>query len=321
MLSNGRSHPNQEKSKRMKINATLPFDRTDAPDEFLNLAAVREIGETLERAGFDGGNVTDHPCPTGRWLEAGGHDAQDPFVMLSLLAAVTTTLRLQTGILVLPYRNPFIVARAAATLDVFSSGRLTLGLGAGYLKGEYFALGVDFEQRNELMDEYIRALKAAWSGEDFDFEGSGYSARGTRIRPRPLQQPHPPLFVGGNSRRAIRRAVELGDAWYPFFTPASLSATARTASMGGDEDLVAGIRYLREHSEKVGRTDPPGVFLGSIMQPGEQWEPQALIDKIGQYRTMGVTGAVAAIEGRSRSEWCDNAERLGSEVLAKLPPA
>ena len=149
--------------------------------------------------------------------------------MLSLVAAASRKLRLQTGILVLPYRNPFITARSVATLDVFSRGRVTLGVGAGYLKGEYFALGVDFERRNDIMDEYIRALKAAWSGEEFSFKGTGYEARGARILPAPLQRPHPPLLIGGNSHRAIRRAVELGDAWCPFFTAGPLSTTSRTA--------------------------------------------------------------------------------------------
>jgi probable F420-dependent oxidoreductase len=302
----------------MQINATLPFDHTFAPQEFLTMDAVVQIGQTLERAGFSGGNVTDHPCPTARWLDAGGHDAQDPFVMLSLVAAVTTTLRLQTGILVLPYRNPFLVARAAATLDVFSNGRLTLSFGAGYLKGEYFALGADFERRNEIMDEYIQAMKAAWTGEAFDFEGSGYSARGNRIRPTPQQQPHPPLFIGGNSKRAIRRVVELADGWNPFFTPASMSATARTAAMTGDVDLAEGIAYMREHCERTGREDMPRIFLASITQSGEKWEPQRLIDRIGSYASMGVAGVTINVEGRTRAEWCDNAERVGRDVIAKL---
>lgn len=302
----------------MKINASLPFDRTDQPQEFLSMEAVTAIGRTLERAGFNGGNVTDHPCPTGRWLDAGGHDAQDPFVMLSLLAASTSSLQLQTGILVLPYRNPFITARAAATLDLFSGGRLVLGLGAGYLKGEFFALGVDFEQRNEIMDEYIRALKSAWRGEDFDFQGGSFSARGCRINPVPAQKPHPPLLVGGNSRRAIRRAVELGDAWYPFFTPAAVSSTARTAAMGSEEDLAAGIIYLKQYSEEFGRAEPPAVFFGSVTRPGESWNAQAVIDLLGRYRELGISGAATHIDGRDRTEWCDNAERFGAEVLAKL---
>lgn len=301
----------------MQINANLPFDLIEPAQEFLQAEAVTRIGRTLEAAGFSGANVTDHPAPTGRWLDAGGHYAQDPFVILSMLAAVTTTLRLQTGILVLPYRNPFITARAAATLDVFSGGRLALGVGAGYLKGEYFALGANFEQRNDTMDEYIRAMKAAWTGEDFDFEGENYSARGIRIRPRPVQRPHPPLLIGGNSRRAIRRAVDLGDAWYPFFAPRGVQATARTAQMAGEDDLLEGMRYMREYAESTGQ-DMPAVFCSSIMVAGEERSPQAIIDRIGRYRELGVMGAAAAIEGGSRDEWCDNAERFGADVLGKL---
>ncbi len=302
----------------MKINATLPFDRTDSPEEFLQPEAVSGIGLLLERVGFNGGNVTDHPCPTGRWLDAGGHHAQDPFVMLALVAAATRTLRLHTGILVLPYRNPFITARAVSTLDVFSAGRVSLGVGAGYLKGEYHALGVDFERRNEIVDEYIRALKTAWGGEEFSFKGTGYEARGNRILPAPVQKPHPPLLIGGNSRRAIRRAVELGDAWHPIFTAGVLSTTSRTAPMSGEDDLVAGLRYMREHCAKVGRERPPEVVLGSLTSPGEKLHPAALIDKIGRFRELGVTGAAIHIEGRTRAQWCDNAQRYGEDVLSKL---
>lgn len=302
----------------MKINVTLPFDNIANPAEFLRPEAVTEIGAVLERSGFNGGNVTDHPCPTGKWLDAGGHYAQDPFVILSLLAAATTKVRLQTGILVLPYRNPFITARAVATLDVFSGGRVTLGLGAGYMKGEYFALGVDFERRNDIVDEYIKAMKAAWTADEFSFKGTGYEARGSRILPRPLQKPHPPLLIGGNSHRAIRRAVELGDAWYPFFTGASVSTTARTAAMTGETDLLEGISYLRQHCEVVGRQNGPDVILSSLTSPGEKPSPQELIDRIERYKQLGIKGAALHIDGQTRAEWCDNVERVGAEVLAKL---
>ncbi len=302
----------------MKINVTLPFDHTFAPEEFINMDAVRDICQTAERAGFSGGNVTDHPAPTARWLDNGGHDAQDPFVMLSLIAASTTRLRLQTGIVVLPYRNPFLVARSVATLDAFSAGRVTLSVGAGYLKGEYFALGVDFEKRNEIMDEYIAAMKEAWTGETFDFAGTGYNARGIRIQPSPAQKPHPPLYIGGNSKRAIRRVVELADGWNPFFTPAVLSATARTTAMSGDDDLLEGIAYMKQYCEKIGREDMPDIFLASILHPGEDWTPQQIVDRIGEYKKLGIIGAGVHMDGKTRSEWCDNAERFGSEVLSKL---
>jgi probable F420-dependent oxidoreductase len=302
----------------MKINVTLPFDNIESPQEFLLPEAVAEVATVAERVGFDGGNVTDHPCPSARWLDSGGHYAQDPFVMLSFVAAATRKLRLQTGILVLPYRNPFITARAVATLDVFSGGRVTLGVGAGYLKGEYFALGADFEHRNDIMDEYIRAMKAAWEGVEFSFKGTGYEARGARMLPAPLQRPHPPLLIGGNSHRAIRRAVELGDAWCPFFTSGAVSATSRTAPMVDEADLATGIRYLHEHCEKVGRKIPPKIVVSSITSSGEKLSSAALVDKIGRLHTLGVSGAAVHIEGKTRAEWCDQAERFGTDVLAKL---
>ncbi len=103
----------------MEINVTLPFDQIEHPAEFLAPEAVAEIGAVIERAGFAGGNVTDHPCPSGKWLDAGGHYAQDPFVMLSFVAAATSTIRLQTGILVLPYRNPFMETKQIKIRSIF----------------------------------------------------------------------------------------------------------------------------------------------------------------------------------------------------------
>ncbi len=304
----------------MQIHVTLPFDQIESPDEFLTPEAVIEVGTVLERAGFDGGNVTDHPCPTARWLGAGGHYAQDPFVMLALLAGATKTLRLQTGILVLPYRNPFVVARSVATLDVFSRGRVSLGVGTGYLKGEYFATGANFDRRNDVVDEYLRAMKAAWTGMDFSFKGQGYDARDCRIAPAPLQRPHPPLLIGGNSRRAIARAVELGDAWYPFPTSAQVSATSRTAELSTEADLEAGIRGLREESAKAGRATPPAVILAGVPTAVPDDSAAARVDQIGRLAAMGVSGIAIHLEGRTRAQWCDAAEQFGDSVIRQLRP-
>jgi probable F420-dependent oxidoreductase len=310
----------------MKINIPLPFDRTEDPEQFLSMDAVKQVGAAIERAGFYAGLVTDHPVPTGRWLDSGGHHAQAPFVMLSLLAAVTTKIRLQTGILVLPYRNPFIVARDVATLDCFSKGRVILSFGAGYLKGEYRALGVDFEQRNELMDEYMRALRLSLTGKEFEFEGTGYKAFGNRIIPGPVQE-RLPLLVGGNAKRAIRRAVDLGDGWNPFFTGKAsadvlttgrgASSTTRTVALETEEDLIGGINYMKEYAASVGRPEPE-VVLGSFTSPGEKWSSQQIIERLGRFREMGISGAAISVQGATRNEWCDNAERLGQEVIAKL---
>lgn len=302
----------------MKINVALPFDRVDPRGEFTTMEAVTEVGAAVERAGFHAGLVSDHPCPTGRWLDSGGHYAQGPFVMLAMLAAKTTTLRLQTGILVLPYRNPFSVARDVATLDCFSNGRVTLSVGAGYLKGEYRAMGVDFDQRNELMDEYLRALRVSLTGEEFQFEGTGYTAFGNRIIPGPVQK-RLPVYCGGNARRAIRRVVELCDGWNPFFTAKAGidTSTTRTAAMSGEEDLRAGLEYMREYCEQVGREDFPDVVLGAVNAPGEVLSSQQILDRIGTFGELGVSAVAMSVNGRTRAEWCDNAQKIGEEIIAR----
>lgn len=303
----------------MKINCPLPFDHIDPPGEFTTMEAVKEVGAALERAGFNAGLVTDHPCPTGRWLDSGGHYAQGPFVMLAMLAACTTKLRLQTGILVLPYRNPFGVARDVATLDCFSNGRVSLSVGAGYLKGEYRAMGVPFDDRNELMDEYLRALRVSLTGEEFTFEGTGYVAYGNRIIPGPVQE-RVPIYGGGNAKRAIRRVVDLCDGWNPFFTVTAgvFTSTTRTAAMTGEEDLAAGLAYMREYCDEVGREDMPEIVLGGLTAPGEKVDNQELIDRIGRFAEMGVTTAAITVNGRTRAEFCDEAERIGAEIIAKI---
>ena len=300
------------------LSTSLPFDHVHQAEEFVSIQALHEIARAVEDAGFYAGSVTDHPVPSARWLDSGGHYAQDPFVMLSMLGAVTTRLRLQTNIIVLPYRNPFITARAVSSLDHFTGGRVILGMGAGYLKAEYKALGVDFDIRNDLMDEYIKAMKLAWTGEDFTFEGTGYTALGNRVLPTPAQKPHPPLLVGGNSKRALRRAVELGDAWHPFFVPKTVTDTARTASMEGDDDVKGAIDYMRDHCAKVGREVPPRIIASSTYSVKAGWSAQEALDHFAHLKSIGIDGSGATIHAETRGEYCDMARQFGEEVIAKI---
>ena len=156
----------------MQFSLGLPTDRVDRADEFVTGAAVMECAAAAEAMGFDACFVTDHPAPDAKWLAAGGHHALDPFVALSFAAAATTRLRLQTHILVLPYRNPLLTAKSALSLDVLSGGRLTLGVAAGYLKPEFFALGSDFETRNERTDEAIDVIRGVLTTDEFAFAGA-----------------------------------------------------------------------------------------------------------------------------------------------------
>jgi len=174
----------------MKFSIQLPTDRVDLPGEFLTAEALSEIGRCVEDAGFDAGYVTDHPAPTDEWLASGGHQTLDPFVALSFIAAATQRLRLQIHVLIVSYRNPFLSAKAIASLDALSGGRVIAGVAAGYLEGEFEALGVEFAARNELTDERLREMKRIWAGGSI--HGSGRSrpstaragSAGSLMRPR-----------------------------------------------------------------------------------------------------------------------------------------
>src|SRR3954463_13571529 len=125
-------------------------------------AALARFAQTAEASGFSGIAFTDHPAPSHKWLNAGGHDAFDPFAALSFVAGVTNHIQLIPNIVVLPYRNPFLVAKSAATIDALSGGRFVLSVATGYLRSEYRALGVDFDRRNELFDEALAVLRGVW---------------------------------------------------------------------------------------------------------------------------------------------------------------
>ena len=299
----------------MRFSVQLPTHRVDAGEEFIGGAALAEMARTAERAGFGACFVTDHPFPGDRWLAGGGHHSLDPFVALAFAAAATTRIRVQTHILVLPYRNPFVVAKAAASLDVLSGGRLVLGVAPGYLKSEFQALGADFERRNQATDEAMRAMVSAWTQTGVAFEGSGYTARGNTMLPHPVQRPHPPLWVGGNSEAAIRRAAELGDGWVPFPTPRQAAAHQRTAAIESLEDLAARIALLRRHAERAGRTRPLDVCFapfGADMHSRGGLEPARVLEQAAALEALGVTWMALSPPADSRAAWCDAVEALGA---------
>jgi probable F420-dependent oxidoreductase len=140
----------------------------------------------------------------------------DPLVALALIASETRTLKLGTGILILPLRNPVVLAKAVTSLDIVSHGRLLVGVGAGYIPEEFAAVGIALAERGARMDEYIRALRTLWAPEPPRFEGRFVTLRDVDAHPRPLQRPHPPLLIGGESGPALARAVRLGNGWYGF---------------------------------------------------------------------------------------------------------
>jgi len=303
----------------MNFWVTYPLISHPYNPAFVTNAGLTEFCVAAETAGFSGIGFTDHPVPTDRWLQAGGHDALDPFVALSFCAAVTERIRLIPNILVLPYRNPFLVAKSVATLDALSGGRFTLSVATGYLRGEYSALGVDFDERNELLEEAIDVMKLAWTGDTVTYEGRHFRARGVRMLPRPVADPHPPLWMGGNSTRAIRRAVESCQGWAPFRS-AGLGPSVRTASVTSVEDLVPRIELARRHAAEIGRRAPLDIcFSAGDHQGGpEGGAARAELQRLAEAGVTWVSVGFDDASTRTRRQVIERARRYADQVLAPL---
>jgi len=181
--------------------------------------------------------VRDNPVPT---------PAETPFLdsigALLHVAAHTSTVKLGTGILVLPHHNPVLLAKALTTLDVLSGGRLIAGFGGGYALAEFRALGVSFPDRGRITDESLRAIRSLWTEEEPSFQGRFASFQGIRFEPKPHQRPHPPIVVGGTAPPALRRAAREADGWYGFALTVEKTAA-----------IVQRLRSLRAETPRAGR--------------------------------------------------------------------
>ena len=228
------------------------YPDTHGPDgSMLDAGDLGEMAAAADAAGFDGFALTEHPAPSARWLAAGGHQTVDPFVALGYAAARTERITLMTYLTVVPYRNPLLLAKAAATLDLVSGGRFVLGVGTGYLKGEFRALGMDFDTRNQAFDEALDVMALHWSGEAFDYEGQSFSARGVQARPAPSGPI--PIWIGGNSALTRRRVASRAQGWMPMLGSDELLATTRTPGVGGLDGLADLIAEVK--ADAAGRAD------------------------------------------------------------------
>lgn len=307
---------------QMQFTITHPMHSHPYNPEVASGGGIVEIAVAAERAGFHGFGFTDHPAPSARWLAAGGHDALDPFVAMSYAAAHTSTLRMIPNIVVLPYRNPFVVAKSGATLDLLSGGRFTLAVGVGYMKKEFAALGVEFEERAELFDEALEVIRAVWTTDDLSYQGKHFTAQGITAHPRPVSQPHPPIWIGGNTAAARRRVVSHGDGWCPFPAPAGLAQTAKTAAIDSVEQLAAGIDDLRRRLDEAGR-DPSAVDVAfsSFYRGGpgdDDFNADAYLTQLEQLAAIGVTWVQVHIPGTGVARAVAAMEKFKATVIDAL---
>jgi probable F420-dependent oxidoreductase len=294
---------------------TYPLTAHPYTPEFMTRAGIVRVAQAAEAAGFDGMGFTDHPAPSDKWLNAGGHDALDPFVALAVVAAVTDRLRLIPNIVVLPYRNPLVVAKSAASLDALSEGRFVLSTATGYLRSEYRALGVDFEERNALFDEALVVMRGVWAEDDFRYEGLHFNAVGVSVNPKPA---HVPIWVGGNSPLTRRRVAKHGDGWNPFPAGPLLAQTARTIPLEGLDDLAPMLDHLWEQVDKAGRdrSEIDVAFAPGLPGPSSpEFDADAYLEKLDRMAGMGITWSSAGVPGDSLDHAVEVIERYGAEVI------
>lgn len=305
----------------MRFTIQHPIGDHGYAPELLDPTHVASFARAAEAAGFDALAFTEHPVPSQKWLDAGGHDSFDVVAALSFCAAVTEHIRLIPYALILPYRNPFLTAKAAATLDLLSRGRLVLAVGTGYLRSEFAALGVEFEERNALFDEAVEAMLGIWTtGGGLTMNGRHFRSLAQSSRPRPFQRPHPPLWIAGNSRMARERAVRYGQGWCPLQIGPDKARTTRTPPLTTVDDVRGAVTELRHRLERAGRD--PGAFEVQI----ESAEGHRLmhgdldghVDRVAELADAGVTQFVVHGPNGSAAEAEEALARYGSDVIDSL---
>jgi probable F420-dependent oxidoreductase len=280
-----------------------PWEADAGPTELVAVA------QACDRAGFLYVAVCDHVAIPRAQAEAMSTTWWDTVATLSYLAAVTQQVGLLSHVYVLPYRHPLVVAKAWATLDALSGGRAILGVGAGHVQGEFDALGIPFAARGALLDEAIDAVRAALRDEFATHDGGRWRFDGLGQRPRPVQDALP-IWVGGSSHAAMRRAAERGDGWLPQGPP--------------EEGMEAGIAYVRAHRAATRGDDP--IVIGALSGPLHVGEPswdtgrcvrgpaEKVAAYLRTYRDLGVDQIQVGFASRSADELCDQIAAFAAEV-------
>ncbi len=314
-------------SSDMQYGFTLPVRGALA-----NHDGIAGMAEQGERLGFTSATIADHVVIPAQVESAYPYDASgrhpsqgDAMEALSLLAFVagrTSRLRLITSVLILPYRNPVLTAKMVSTIDVLSRGRITLGIGVGWMAEEFAALHApDFNRRGAVSDEYLTIFKKLWAPGPVEHQGVHYSFGPLHCEPLPAQKPHPPIWVGGHSVAALRRTARYADGWHPL-------GTVDTAELRPPE-FAALLDDLRRMTDAHGR-DFSAITLAFVARLRESKAPidgnhrmpfsgsaAQLVEDVETYRAMGVRHLSFDFRCPTLTETLERMDWFASEVMAK----
>jgi len=301
----------------MKFSMHMPLNVIAPKGEFQSQEATVRIATSLERAGVTCGHVSDHPIPSADWLhnDPTGHDAVDPFTCLAFVAAATKKLMVMSSVLIVPYRNPFLTAKAAATLQTLSNGRFILGAGTGYQEIEFEALGVPFHERGAIMDEALETIRLTWAGGAVIKRGRRFNAAGNEARPIP--SPPPPIWVGGASPKAIERAARWADGWTPFFTAATNVKLVRESSIDSVERLATTIKRIEQMRAQMQKTSPFDhcINFPYPVKTFNRTEAEQFCEKTDELAAAGVTWLRVKPPNPSMAGYLDYVTWFGEEVM------
>ena len=298
----------------MNFGVWLPNCRHLATPDIIRGTAVR-----AEQLGYDSVWVSDHVVVPHANVVNFGETVYDPLVTLAVAAGATSRVRLGTTVLIVPYRNAVVTAKMISSLDALSGGRVVLGVGAGWVAAESTTLGVPFAERGAMTDEHLRAMQELWTRREPSFAGKYTQFSGVTFEPKPVQKPHPPIWVGGHSRAAVRRTAEFGAAWHPINRP--------------PEELRAGRAELARLCQARGRSAPPALTLRNdvcVLGPGRSvrpsargghvlaGEPAALVDQLAALADCGVEHLVIEFLAADGRELDDQMATFAERVRPRL---
>lgn len=275
----------------------------------IGAAELLEISEVCEEEGFDSVWATDHVIMPTELREPYG-EVLEPLVTLSFIASRTEKLRVGTSILILPQRNPIVVAKQAAAIDVYSGGRMILGFGAGWAEKEYGYLNAEFRRRGRVYDEQVKLMRALWSEEVVDFDGEFYHVKDALFLPKPVNGGIP-IWFGGNGPPSVKRAIRLGDGWHPVGLSVEDLAKGVKAIVESGRDLTISMRMTTDvRKRREPTTDPGGERRLAVS--GTASEMRA---SIGVYEKAGLQYYCAAINHPKAEEIVADLRKFAAEVV------
>jgi probable F420-dependent oxidoreductase len=247
--------------------------------------------------------------PSGRFPHAPDTAYLEPVTVLAAAALCTERARLGSSVFILGHRNPVVMAKMLTTIDTLSQGRLICGVGVGWWREEFAALGIPFEARGRRANEMVQIFKALWTADNPQFDGEFYHFRDIGFAPKPVQKPHPPIWIGGHSRAAFQRVVAFGDGWH--------------ASSLSPEQMRTHLEQLRKVADAAGR---PFAQLQlslrlKLSEADMQGSRQAIVDQYCAYKALGVSHLAVDFRRESLSEMLDTLDLLATEIRPAIQAA